>query len=510
MSYRKINLSIIFIKNNPTMHRLLRCYLIIVVFSSAAYSQEKVKNLILMIPDGTSSSVLSIARWHKCGVSAADNCRLAVDPYICGLVSTSNSDAPIGDSAPTGSAYATGYLSNTGFIATYPVSSGKENDLFPVDVPRSYHPLATILEAAKSTGKQTGLVVTCQFPHATPAAFASHTPDRGDLEAIARQIVHNRLNLVFGGGLQYLDPAIRKDGSDLLSSLRARNYMLITKRDQFDALTSHDTLVYGLFADNYLPFEAKRNPAEVPSLAEMTRKAIRILSENPRGFFLLVEGSKGDWAAHDNDAAGVISEFLAFDEAVKEAMSFANRDGYTAVVVCPDHGCGGITMGNALSDTTYDTLPVSAFRDARYLGFTTHGHTGEDVFLATYHPMNYRPSGVVSSREVNRYMTRILDLPDLDSLSEAWYSVDSAALSGFDREITGSQGHSPRLIIRPPNRQNVRFELEPGTDFITVVHKNKVTGTIPLNSLVIYMPPIQHFFIPRDLRKVLNDYCRTH
>ena len=171
------------------------------------YSQVKVRNLIMMIPDGTSSNILSLARWYKFGACPADNCRLAIDPHICGMVSTYNSDSPIGDSAPTGSTFATGYLSNTGFVATYPVSSGKDKDLIEIDPLRAYHPLFTILEAAKLQGKSTGVVMTSEFTHATPADFSAHTPDRDNEEAIAIQMVHNSLNVVFGGGWQYLDPA---------------------------------------------------------------------------------------------------------------------------------------------------------------------------------------------------------------------------------------------------------------------------------------------------------------
>lgn len=475
----------------------------ILILMVPLFAQEKVKNLILMIPDGTSTSVLSIARWYRFGACPDGRCSLAVDPWICGLVTTHNSDSPFGDSAPTGSAYSTGYLSTTGFVATYPVSSGKEKDLVEVDPARAYQPLITILEASRLEGKSTGLIVTCQFPHATPAGFASHTPDRNNLEFIAKQIVHNKVNLVFGGGLQYLDPTIRMDRIDLFNVLRTRNYQVVTTLPQFRALSPQDTMVYGLFADNYLPYERQRNPMEVPSLAEMTRKAIQILSTDPNGFFLMVEGSKIDWAAHLNDAAGVVAEYLAFDDAVKEAVSFANRDGYTAVVICPDHGCGGITLGNSRSDSIYDTIGVNSVRTLAFTGFTTHGHTGEDVFLAAYHPMKYQPSGVVDSREINHYLRRILDLPDLDSLTKSLYSADTLALAGIAWELADTGTLTPRLIIRPHGKKNFRFEITSGTDYLSVIHRNNVEEILPLPSLALYVAPLGHFYIPRDLKKFL-------
>ncbi len=537
---------------------------------SNLHSQEKVRNLIVMIPDGTSSDILSLARWYKFGACPADNCRLAIDPHICGMVSTYNSDSPIGDSAPTGSTYATGYLSNTGFVATYPVSSGKDRDLVEVDPLRAYHPLFTILEAAKLQGKSTGLVMTSEFTHATPAAFSAHTYNRDNNEDIAIQMVHNNLNVVFGGGVQYLDPAKRKDGLDLFNILRTRNYQLVTTIDQFEALTPADSLVYGLFAENYLPNDLDRNPDEVPSLAEMTSQAIKILSANPNGFFLMVEGSKIDWSAHTNDPVGVITEYLAFDDAVKEAIDFANRDGYTAVVVAPDHGTGGIRLGNSRSDGNYDVMPINdliqPLRACRlteegisilikanpaetgtiflentgiqltdeeiqhvidagnstdkyllprsvsrliskktYVGFNTHGHTGEDVMLAVYHPGNYRPSGVIKSSALNHYMTEILDTPDLNALTEARFCIDTVGLKGMDWEMVSSDNARPKLVIHYEKSANTHAEIVASTDYVTFFKKEKPVKTISLGSVAVFVEPLGHFFIPRNLGTILPE-----
>jgi len=531
--------------------------------SISLFSQEKVRNLILMIPDGTSSSILSLARWYKFGVCAADNCRLAIDPHLCGLVSTYNSDSPIGDSAPTGSAYATGHLSNTGFVATYPVSSGADRDLIRVDPLKAYHPLFTILEAAQLQGKSTGLVVTCEFPHATPADFSAHTFNREDKEGIAIQMVHNHLNVIFGGGMQYLDPAKRADGMDLLNELRLRGYTLATTVEQFRSLNPADTLVYGIFAEKDLPYDLDRDPADVPSLAEMTKKAIQILAPNPNGFFLMVEGSKIDWAAHANDAAGIITEYLAFDDAVKETIDFANRDGYTAVVVAPDHGNSGISLGNRRTEGDYDELPLNdltgplrackrtaegiarlisetpsntgkiffdntgirlseeqirglmdadtsanvdllpnevarLISDHTCVGFTTHGHTGEDVMLAVYHPGNIHPLGVVKNVELNEYMTRILAVPNLDSLTEARFCIDTVALRGLTLELMAGGKSLPTLVVRPEKNSKLRALVTASKDEVILLKKDQVVNTIPLHSLAVYVEPLGHFFLPKD------------
>ncbi|MDD1763074.1 MAG: alkaline phosphatase, partial [Methanothrix sp.] len=162
-----------------------------------------VRNVILLIPDGCSLATVSAARWYQ-WLLTPEKPALYIDPYLCGTVRTSSSNAPIGDSAPTTSCYMTGELSRSGFVATYPPSDG-ENDLFTMDSTRAYQPMMTVLEAAKLLyGKSTGLVFTCEFPHATPADCASHDYYRAHYNNIAPQMVYNRVDVVAGGGCTYL------------------------------------------------------------------------------------------------------------------------------------------------------------------------------------------------------------------------------------------------------------------------------------------------------------------
>lgn len=116
--------------------------------------------------------------------------------------------------------------------------------------------------------------------------------------------------------------------------------------------------VWALFGEKALPYDLDRNPDEVPSLAEMTEKALEILSKQENGFFLMVEGSQVDWAAHANDPVGIVTEFLAFDEAVGKVMDFARSNGETAVVVLADHGNGGFTIGSSRCKG-YDKLSLA-------------------------------------------------------------------------------------------------------------------------------------------------------
>ncbi len=548
----------------------------------SAQQDNQVKNIIMLIPDGTSMDILALSRWYKYGICQQDACWLNIDPYITGLVKTHSSDAPIGDSAPTGSTYATGYLSRTGFVATYPTSSGKDKDLVPVDPKRAYQPLYTILEAAKYNGKSTGLVFTCQFPHATPADFSAHTPKRDKYFDISKQMVYNRLNVVFGGGTQYLSPEKRDDKEDLVSVLKQKNYKYVTSRQEFSGIGASDSLVWGLFAPDALPYDIDRDKDAVPSISEMTKKALEVLSQNKKGFFLMVEGSKVDWAAHNNDPVGIVTEFLAFDEAVKEAIDFAKKDGNTAVIVCPDHGNSGISVGGPRTRSGYDTLGVLSlieplrnckltsegmadkvakttndeqigdifkeyasisltkeelesintakkssglsktiakiFTDRSFVGFTTTGHTGEDVMLAVYHPNNYRLGGVVQNSQVNAYMREISGNVNLDELTQKFYSPDSVALKGLSWSITPkvdtlNTTQYAKLIVRKTPKSKMWAEIKAYTDFATIYNNNKVVKTIPLNSVVVYnyledknnkkKLIMQRFYGPQNLSEIL-------
>src|SRR5690554_2630445 len=295
-----------------------------------------VKNVIVMIPDGTSIGVYSAARWFKHYNNMGDG--LMIDPYITGTVTTFSSNAPIGDSAPTGSTYATGVLQQSGNVAIHPEVS--DNDIFEVDASRAFQPATSILEASKILkNKSVGLVVTCEFPHATPADFSAHYYNRGNYNAIAPQIAYQNLDVLFGGGNSILT-------DDIKQHFNNKGITLI--QDDKDALLNYDGdgKVWALFGEKALPYNIDRNPDRVPSIAEMTTKALEILSEKENGFFLMVEGSQVDWAAHANDAATMINEYLAFDEAVGKVIEFAKKDGNTAVVILADHGNSGFAIGS--------------------------------------------------------------------------------------------------------------------------------------------------------------------
>jgi alkaline phosphatase len=287
-----------------------------------------------------------------------------------GAVMTHMADSVITDSAAAATAFACGYKTSDGFLGVYP----REEELLSVfedfDPDRAYAPLASILEAAKARGKATGLVATSRITHATPAAFASHTYSRNEESStIMEHLVYNGLTVSLGGGRGHLLPANscpnaaggnRADCENLEKVLLDRGYDFVTTKDEMDAVpVKRKTKLWGAFAPSHMDSDIDRRYLELeePSLAEMTAKAIEVLRQNKEGFFMMVEGSQVDWAGHANDSIYMITDFLAFDDAVKVAVDFAEEDGDTLVVAFPDHNTGGMKIGNYY--TVYNAIGKS-------------------------------------------------------------------------------------------------------------------------------------------------------
>lgn len=537
---------------------------------------KPVKNLILLIPDGTSLPTVSIARWYQWYLHP-DMPKLSIDPYLCGTVRTHSSNAPIGDSAPTTSCYMTGYPSLTGYVSTYPVSD-EANDIYPMDPAKAYQPLITLLEAAKITNqKATGLVFTCEFPHATPADCAAHSYKRARYDWIAPQMVHNDLDVVIGGGVSLLS---EKEEAYLKS-----NQYGVFKNDIEGMRKYAGNKLWALYNDREMSYDLDRDPSKEPSLEEMTRIAIDKLSKNEHGFFLMVEGSKIDWAAHANDPVGMVTDFLAFDRACKAALDFARENGETAVVIAPDHGNSGFSLGashcggydrltkddlfhtiskikltaegfakklntephtavqqifreyagfelseeelNALyhcksytnsplqdSERSDKDIPAALYSGSltgfitklitskTCFGFTTGGHTGEEVFLAVYHPQGTIPIGMHTNVELNHYMAAVLGLTGkLDELTTTHFAKHTEVFKDYTTEIISpkeEQGN-PELIVKGKKNQ---LTIRPNTNIVKLGKKGQ--EEIRLNSVIVYVDANNTFYLPQSL----SDYLK--
>ena len=346
----------------------------------------RAKNVILFIGDGMGVSTLTAARifeGQQRGESGEEN-RLSFEefPYSA-LSKTYSANQQTPDSAPTMTAIITGVKTNEGTFGT------NQNVVHADYTTVTGNEVKTLLEMAEESGRSTGVVTTTRVTHATPGACYAHTADRDwesdydikrlgdtnarngntemakrDLDAynakfpdIARQLIEFRygdgLEVAFGAGRNKFlpnsisDPVLpnvkgeRTDGRDLTREWTERHpgSMVVYDKYHLAAIDPEKAKhVLGLFANENMQFEADRmatQPGE-PSLTEMTTKAIDILSQNKKGFFLMVEGGRIDQAHHEGNAYRALADTVELSNAVRAAVAKVNPDD-TLVVVTADH-----------------------------------------------------------------------------------------------------------------------------------------------------------------------------
>jgi alkaline phosphatase len=337
------------------------------------------KNVILFIGDGMGVSTLTASRifeGQRRGESGEDN-RLSFEEFpFSALSKTYSANQQTSDSAPTMSAIITGVKTDEGTLSVnqnivrgdYRTVKGNETK--------------TLLEYAEEAGKSTGIVSTARITHATPGACYAHTADR-DWESdtdiftrhkeaydakfpdIARQLIEfpygDGLEVVLGGGRSKLLPKTTKDpeydnllgertdGRDLTLEWvkRYKNSAYVWDKQQFDAIDPRKTRhLLGIFEPSYMQFEYDRpkDKAGEPSLTEMTSKAIDILSQNRKGYFLMVEGGRIDHAHHNGNAFRALSDTVELSNAVRAAAKKVNLDD-TLIIVTADHSHTFVIQG---------------------------------------------------------------------------------------------------------------------------------------------------------------------
>jgi alkaline phosphatase len=412
-------------------------------------AEGKVKNIIFLIGDGMGVSYTSGYRYFKDDSKSKNIDPTFLDRYLVGQQSTYPNDPNhnVTDSAAAATAMATG-------VKTYNSA---------ISVGKDHKKLKTVLEAAKEKGKATGMVATAQITHGTPAAFGSHTSNRNNMNAIADDYYDERINgnhkidVLLGGGSVFFQ---RKD-RNLVQAFEKDGYSFVTNLDELKQ--DKNSQVLGLFSKAGLPKMLDR-PLGMPSLADMTASAIERLKQNPNGFFLMVEGSQIDWAAHDNDIVGAMSEMEDFEKAFQMAIDFAKNDGETLVVATADHSTGGFTIGakgeyNWFSEvlkavkrtpdyiarkivngvdvnkalTKYIKFKLTAeevnavkvatrtqkasevdhaieqiINNRTFTGWTTKGHTGEDVNVYAFGPESQRFIGQIDNTDHAKIIFDIL------------------------------------------------------------------------------------------------------
>lgn len=528
---------------------------------SSGNSEIEIKNVIILIPDGCSQSLQTLARWYR-------GEPLQLDEMIAGTVSTYSTDSVITDSSSAATAYATGYKTTNGFVSVGPSEDSVLTTLEKPSDELQYCPLATVLEGSKLKGKATGLVVASRVTHATPAAFASHVDNRDNENEIMEQMVYEDIDVVFGGGSSYLVPVAEKgkrtDGENLTKVLLDRGYQYINSRDEMLNLNSGKT--WGLFASSHMASDINRPfmAPDQPTLDEMAGKALELLSQDEDGFFLMIEGSQIDGGTHANDPVYAVTEFLAFDKAVKVAVDFAEKDGHTLVLVCPDHNTGGMTIGSC-SDPEYDSttveevvLPLKGMklnsigvatkigtdlspeniktqlrtwwgidatdddvaeilelynngkglsldhaisevisRNHTVIGWTTHGHCGEDVPLWAYGPDI--PLGYMDNTEIAGYIAEKAGF-DLVEINRRLF-IEAGEVFSIDNGDGQLEENEYLLDMADPSNPLLRIGNAELPVNKNILIKNGVTHE--LEGIVVYAPATGKVYIPEEVLSLI-------
>lgn len=312
------------------------------------WKNKSAKNIIFMVSDGMSTGTLNMADLYLSRKMGSKSNWLSLyqqNKVSRALMDMGSANAIVTDSAAASSSWGGGFRVNNGGL-NYGIN-GK------LHMP--------IWQKFKAVGKKIGCVTTVPITHATPAGFCINQKNRKDQESIAEKYLEQEFDVMMGGGDKYFAPTKRKDKKNMYAAFMEKGYHIArNKVELFAALA--DQRLLGVFAENDLPYRKDRlnNAREnkgIPTLAEMTIKAIEMLKHHPKGFVLQVESGKVDWAAHANDIAGLIHEQIAFDEALKEAVDFAGKDGNTLVIITTDHGNAnpGVIYG-AKANANFDSI----------------------------------------------------------------------------------------------------------------------------------------------------------
>lgn len=332
-------------------------------------SKKKIKNVILLIGDGMGLNQITA------GAYANRRELTLLKLKSIGIQFYNPLDDFIGDSASGGSALATGELSWTRHIS----SNHDGSVAYP-----------SLTDYFKGLGKATGVVSLGDVADATPAVFYGHSSERDSTERITRYMLQSQVDLICGSGRDYFEDP-RKDGVDMIAGTQANGYTYIT-----DALQVNNTPGKVICLDNRMGAYATEE--SLSFLADITRASIdKMVQSSSKGFFLMVEGAKIDYAGHSECFPASVIEQLGFDLAVAEALKFADSNGETLVVVTADHETGGLT----LLDGDLESGHVLAV-------YNSDDHTPTVVPVFAYGPGSREFTGTYINTEIARTIKRLV------------------------------------------------------------------------------------------------------
>jgi len=337
---------------------------------------EKPRQIILLIGDGMGLSAVSTGFYY------GDQPSVFKRFTQIGLQQTSTAKEKVTDSAASGTAMATGTKTYNGAVG--------------VDTTKTAH--KNIAEIAASLGWSTGVIATSTISHATPASFYAHVEQRGMEETIASQLLDSEIDFFAGGGLAKF--LVRADSTSLLPLAEEKGFVLDTKQLAQPGSLEADKKYGFLLAFGGMPPMTEGRGDFLP---DATSLAISHLSQNPEGFFLMVEASQIDWAGHANDFDYLVGEMLDFEKTIAAALDYADKDGNTLVIVTADHETGGFTLGPQVNEE-------SGYGNYAELGpvFATGNHSATLIPVFAYGPGAENFQGVYQNTDIFHKMKALV------------------------------------------------------------------------------------------------------
>jgi len=465
----------------------------------------KAKNVILFVGDGMGISTITAARilaGQQQGL-LGEEYQLSFDKMpFSGFSKTYNTDAQTPDSAGTMTAIMTGVKTDMGVLGVSPaVTRGDCASMQGTE-------LLTALELAEMAGKSTGIISTARITHATPAATYAKSVERNwedtsdmpadqisaGCEDIASQLIHFEQNLesrfpglnvdglevVMGGGRRHFLPndamynstdaqsdieGDRNDGRDLTTEwlLQYPTGQYIIDQTGFDAINPETTShLFGLFNESHMQYESDRTNdiAGEPSLSQMTEKAIAVLDNNDKGFFLTVESGRIDHAHHAGNAHNALNDSIELANAIQQAIDNTNPDD-TLILVTADHShvftiAGYPKRGNPILGKVVGIGSTEPSLAADDMPYTTVGYTNgrgfKDLADQTNADASYGES-IITGR---------VDLSNVDTTSpgfhqEALVPLSAETHAGEDVGVYASGPSSP--LVTGTNEQSYLFHV---------------------------------------------------
>lgn len=359
---------------------------------SAIGKPKTPKNVIVIIGDGTGLaqwSALSAHYQYRSFSAAAGTDRNTIREKldrdnvcvfnkfpVCGLSQTYSANNYITDSGAGGTA----------------IASGSKTNNYAIGVDEQGKPLPSLAAIAKENGKATGIVVTCELTHATPAAFFAHQPKRSLMSDIAKDLLTtNSIDIAIGGGYPYLKTYNYQQHTFIVPTLQTgKEYP--TKLDSIDhGLSNGSQLQRTILLYNQDTFPPKAHQGRAGYLERASVAAVRELNKNKSGYFLMIEGSQVDWAGHENDSAYLMAELIDLDRTISAVMNEVEQHqrGETLIVVTADHETGGLSL------VGWDKKNGCA-----KLAWSTHDHTGIPVPVFAFGPGSEQFTGTYQNNDI--------------------------------------------------------------------------------------------------------------